>query len=470
MISQPNDEIAFAQPDKLYLKRIGEHQRIILNHSLVAKYYGSNFTFTSISAYQNIRLGYKDVDFPGFYHTFFDKEVGELLPPQQVYSQEFRITSNSESKLQYNAGFYGFAQKGYEPTTNLVYELSDGEAAYYGLPSGSYIIYRNRSKNYGLAGFGELSYRFTPKLKGTIGLRYDYEQRQSTFNGFGDAALINGVVTDFVADTTAKGNYDAISPKLSVGYALNSNANLYLSYNRGFRAGGINAQRFAASSGVKQTFDPEYSDNFEAGYKAGFARNTISLSVAAFLIQWKNMQLYNLVAPFTYARENVGNAQSMGLEFELSAIPVKGLQLDASVGLDKTKYKDFELTRVDYGTGIETKTQVNGNSLSNTPSHTIYLAAQYEFAISKGLKAVVRGEARNIGKYYADIQNTLKQPSYTLVNTRFGITTNKYSLFFWGQNLTNKRYLLYGTSDTSFGRTVLMASPATYGFTLSAKF
>ncbi|MFM1856948.1 MAG: hypothetical protein RLZ05_8 [Bacteroidota bacterium] len=470
MISQPSDVIAFANPDKVYLRRIGEHKRNIINNSLVAKYFGSNFTFTSISAYQNIRLGYSDVDFPGFYHTFYDKKVGELLPPQEVFSQELRISTNNSKKIQYTAGLYSFLQKGYEPTTNLVYELSAGEAAFYGLPAGSNIIYRNRSKNYGMAGFGELSYSFTNKLKGAVGLRYDYEKKQSTFNGFGDAALVGGTITDFVKDTIAKGNYSALSPKLSLSYLINEKSTIYISYNRGFRSGGINAQRFSATSGVKQTFDPEYSDNFELGYKTSVADNKVSLSASAFLIEWKDMQLYNLVAPFTYARENVGNAQSLGLEAEISAIPIKGLQLDGSVGLNKTKYRDFALTRVNYGTGVETKTQIGGNSLSNTPSHTIYIAAQYELSITKKLKAIVRGELRNIGKYYADMQNSLKQSAYTLINTRVGFTYNKYSLFFWGQNLTSEKYLLYGSSDTSFGRTVLMASPSTYGFTLSAKF
>ena len=470
MISQPSDAIAFANPDKVYLRRIGEHQRNITNNSLVAKYFGSNFTFTSITAYQNIRLGYKDVDFPGYYHTFYDKKVGELLPPQEVYIQEFRISSVGAKKIQYTAGLYGFSQKGFEPTTNLVYELSSGEAAYYGLPAGSYIIYRNRSKNYGLAGFGELSYSFTEKIKATVGLRYDYEKKQSTFNGFGDAAFAGGVITNFAKDTTAKGNYSSLSPKLSLSYSINEKSNVYITYNRGFRSGGINVQRFPASSGVKQTFDPEYSDNFEAGYKTSVANNKVSISASAFLIEWKDMQLYNLVAPFTYARENVGNAQSMGFEAEISAIPVKGLQLDGSVGFDKTKYKNFALTRVNYGTGVETKTQVGGNSLSNTPSHTIFIGAQYELPISKKLKAVVRGEIRNIGKYYADMQNSLQQPSYTLVNTRVGLSYSNYSIFFWGQNLTNEKYLLYGPSDTSFGRTVLMASPSTFGVTFSAKF
>ncbi|MDX1903815.1 MAG: TonB-dependent receptor [Thermonemataceae bacterium] len=95
---------------------------------------------------------------------------------------------------------------------------------------------------------------------------------------------------------------------------------------------------------------------------------------------------------------------------------------------------------------------------------------KYEYVISKKLKAVVRGEIRNIGSYYTDIQNQIKQPSYTLINSRIGLSYDKYSLFFWGQNLNNERYLAFGNPDSSFGRNVRTAAPRTFGVTLSAKF
>lgn len=452
MVSQPNDAIAFAHPDQLNLGRIGQDQRNIFTQSLVAKYTGNSFTLTAISAYQHIRMGYKDIDFPGFYSSFYNKQPGELLPPQQVYSQEIRVSSNHEKRLQYTAGVYGFSQRTHGGDN--VYESGE-----------SYIISRNNGRNYGLAGFGELSYKLTDHLNATLGLRYDNEHKQASFNGFGDAILSNGKVVNLVPDTTAKGTYSALSPKLALSYAITDQAHVYASYNRGFRAGGINAQRV-----TRQTFDPEYSDNFEIGYKTSIAQQRVSIAAAAFLIKWKDMQLNNIVAPFTYALENAGNSQSMGWELEVSAIPAKGWQLDGSLGLNKTKYDNFELTRVDYNTGIETKTQVAGNSLSNTPGHTIYLAAQYEFAITKQVKAILHGDIKNIGHYYADMQNTLQQPTYTLVNTRIDFTYAQYSLFCWGQNLRNERYLLYGNSDSSFGRNVIMSSPRAYGITLTAKF
>jgi iron complex outermembrane receptor protein len=468
MVSQFSDTYAFANPDKINLARIAQHERTILNTSLVAKYYAAKFTLTSISAIQTIGFGFKDLDFPGIYHSYYDGKIGEQLPPQKVWSEELRINSNSESKFQYTAGVYAFKQKGYEPTTNTAYELSSAEAAAYMLPNGTFLINRNRSNNFGIAGFGELSYLLTNRLKATIGLRYDYEKREAIFNGFGDAMLLNGVVTDLNPNTSASGNYSAITPKFSLSYAVNELSTIYTTYTKGFRAGGINASSLPA--GVRQTFDPEYSNNYEIGYKAFLADKKLSIGASAFLIQWKDLQFYNLVAPFTYARENVGDAQSMGLELEVTALPAKGLQVDGSFGFNPTEYEGFDLKRVNFGTGVVSTTAIGGNKLSNAPSHTIFLGAQYEYAINKKWKAVVCGEVRNLGKQYTDIQNQIEQASYTLINSRLGLSTNKYSLFVWGQNLNNERYLAYGNPDSSFGRQARMAQPRTFGITLSAKF
>lgn len=468
MVSQFSDASAFANPDKINLARITQHERNILNTSLVAKYFADKVTLTSISALQTIGFGFKDLDFPGIYHSFYDGKVGEMLPPQKVWSEELRINSNSDNKLQYTFGAYAFTQKGYEPTTNTAYELSDLEAGAYMLPKGTYLINRNRSNNFGIAGFGELSYSLTDKLKATVGLRYDYEKREATFNGFGDAMFYQGAVTDLKPNITASGDYSAVSPKFSLGYAVNNLNNVYATYTRGFRAGGINPSSLPA--GIRQTFDPEYSNNYEIGYKTLFADKKVSVGASAFLIDWRDLQFYNLVAPFTYARENVGNAQSAGFELEIAAIPAKGLQLDGSFGLNKTEYKGFDLKRVNFGTGVETTTPIGGNSLSNAPSHTLFLGAQYEYALDKKLKVVVRGEVRNIGSYYTDIQNKIEQPSYTLLNSRIGLTNGKYSLFVWGQNLNNERYLAYGNPDSSFGRQARMAQPRTLGVSLSANF
>ena len=459
MLSVPDEKFAFANPDKIYLTRIGNHQRNILNTSLNLKYYGSGFTLTSVSATQNIGMAYKNIDFPGYYSTFYAKEVGEMLHPQTVFTQEFRINSNkADSKLNYSAGIFYFNQTGYEPTTNTVYELAPG----------NFVVSRNKSVNDGLAIYGQVGYKIAKSLELTAGLRYDNENREAIFNGFGDAVLMGGVVTNLKPDNTASGKYTAFSPKFALNYLISSKSSIYVSYTRGFRAGGVNPSRLP--KGVSQTFDPEFSDNFEVGFKASGMENKLRVGLTAFLVNWKGLQTFNLVAPFTYARENLGDVQTKGIEFEGTLIPVKNLELDASLGLNNGKYQDFTLTRVNFATFAEEKINVSDKKLTNAPSHTFFLAAQYGIPLSKSAKLSLRGEYRSVGKFYTDLQNTLEQPTYSLINSRVNLQVATFNLAFWVQNIGDTRYLIYGTGDTSFGRSVRMASPRTLGATLTFAF
>lgn len=469
-VSQPNEEIAFENPDKIYLSRLASHNRNIVNTALVAKYFGKNHTLSSITTYQNIVLAFEDIDFPGFFHSFYDDKIGGELPPQEVWSQEFRINSiNSDARWHYTGGLFGFTQSAFEPSTNLAQELTDAEADFFGLPRGSNIIFKNKGVNKGLAAFGEFSVNLTQKFQFTGGLRYDYEERKSTFNGFGDLIFLNGELTVFNPVTTEKGTYSAISPKAAFSFAPNNNSNLYVSYTRGFRAGGINAQRLP--EGTNQTFDPEYSNNFEMGYKVSAPNSRFRVGASAFYIDWTDIQFFNLVAPSTFARENVGDAKSLGIELETALIPFNGFQVDATFGLTETEYTDFMLVRQDFLTGEEVQTDIGGNSLGNAPGHTLFLGTQYTGNLSTAIKGTFRMELKSIGSYYTDIQNTLEQPSYTLLNARIAFDHKSYRWSIWGQNLTNETYLAFGNPDTSFGsRTVRTAAPLTFGSSFTYRF
>lgn len=455
------DEVtALAQPDKVYLSKIGTHKRNVVNTALSLNYYAPTFTLSSISTYQRIGLAFEDIVSGRTFSSYKDGQLGAMLNPQQVYSQELKIASNKvNSPLTYTAGIYGFTQNAYEPTTNLASEVAKD----------TYAILRNEGNNWGTALFGQATYAITDKVAITAGLRYDFEHRENTFNGFGDLLDVTGTIRQNKADTTVSGEYSAFSPKLALTYTFTDASSAYVSYTRGFRAGGINAQRLP--NGLDHTFDPEFSNNFELGYKASFLNKRMYVSATAFYINWTNLQFSNLVAPpFTFARENIGDATSWGLELEVSAIPVKNLQIEASTGFNNTEYKDFALTRLNLQTLAPVITQVGGNRLSNAPQNTLYVATQYTFPLARKIGLVARGEFRNIGSYFTDIQNDLEQKAYNLISGRIGVRLPWMNLFFWVQNLTNERYIEYGASDTSFNRATRMAAPRTWGITLTAKY
>lgn len=453
-----DDALALIEPDFIYLSRVGEHRRSVINTALSLHYYAPALTLSSITTYQRIGLSFKDIDSGGIFSSYDSGEIGGTPDPQEVYTQELKISSaNPQKRLQYTAGVYGFAQDALEPTTNLALEQGPN----------TFAIFRNIANNFGLAVFGQAAYRFSPKWDLTAGLRFDYEDRESTFNGFGDLVDQDGVLTEIRADTTISGDYHALSPKVALSYQLSDKARAYVSYTRGFRAGGINAQRLP--DGADQTFDPEYSDNFELGVKTQAFQQTLFIAATAFYINWTHLQFFNLVGPFTFSRENVGDAVSYGLELEASWLAVNNLQIDASLGLNETEYDDFTLTRINPLTFEEVVSEIGGNRLSNAPQRTAFLAAQYTIPLAKELQLVLRGEFRNIGSYFTDIQNDLEQASYSLISTRSGIQYKFLELYFWGQNLTDQRFIVYGSPDTGFNRFTRVSAPRMYGGTLSIR-
>ncbi|QKX03871.1 TonB-dependent receptor [Aquimarina sp. TRL1] len=456
-----DEKIALANPDKIYLNRIGEHKRNLVNTSLALKFYGSDFTVSSISAYQRVGLEFKDIESGGFYASFDGKKIGAPLDPQQVFSQEIRIDSKENgSPIQYTMGVYGFTQQAFSPASNFATEDPVN------LPGG-YIIMKNEQDNFGIAAFGQASYSMTEKIKMTGGIRYDFEKRKSAYNTLGDLLFVGETIIENNPLVKKEGEFSAISPKVALSYIPGKEMTLYASYTKGFRAGGINGLNVPEID--KETYDPEYSDNYEVGYKARLVNKKIYVSATSFLINWKDLQFSNLVAPLTFAIENVGDARSMGIELEASAIPVKGWQLDVSLGYNDTEYQDFLLRRIDPVTFVEIEEQLEGNRLSNAPKTTLFIASQYTFPINRK-NLTLRGEFRNIGTYYTDIQNTLEQENYSLFNARLSYESNELDIAVWGQNLFDKRYIAYGTPDTSFGRSTNMAAPGSIGITCRYKF
>lgn len=464
-IYQLTDSLALANPDKASLGRIGEHRRDVLNTAFSGNYYHSAFTLNSTTTFQQVGLSVNniyDANFGGgiIYASYDGGELGERPSPQQVFTQELKITSvPKKGKLNYTAGIFYFNQTTNEPSTNIAIDYGPVLGPFFvpGYTPGTNVIFRNDGLNSGLAVYGQASYKISDKTEITAGLRYDYESRENTFNN--NVILQDGVENEIFADTTVSGTYTALSPKLALTYYPTANSSLYASYTRGFRAGGVNTQRVA---GADLEFDPEYSDNFELGYKADLLKNRLFVAATVYYIDWKDLQFFTQINANLFLRDNIGDARSYGLELEASAIPLKNLRLDAALGYNESEYRDFVLGNED----------LSGNRLANAPLTTLYLAAQYDLPITKNLGFMLRGELRSIGETFSDRENQLNIGDYSIVNLRTGFTyLNKYSLLFWMRNLTDERFLAYASPSTATGnRNSLISPPRTFGVTISAKF
>lgn len=114
-------------------------------------------------------------------------------------------------------------------------------------------------------------------------------------------------------------DFSALSPELNLSFQITKQQLLYIDYARGFRAGGNNIYTTLEDFG---TYDPEYSNNIELGYKFISANKNYDAQVALFYLNWQNMQLDLQAAPGEWVIDNIGNVIAKGAEIEFQVIPL----------------------------------------------------------------------------------------------------------------------------------------------------
>ncbi|NGM63919.1 TonB-dependent receptor [Sphingobacterium sp. SGR-19] len=145
----------------------------------------------------------------------------------------------------------------------------------------SYAPYQLRTPsqfyNVGIAVFGQMSYTILPKLEITAGLRYDWENKLMYTQT--DMIKEGTPDTEIQQRMRITGKYTAFTQKLNLSFRPTDAVILYATYSTGFRAGGLNNR---TSIPALLTYNPEFSRNWEMGFKFNGISNKFSASLAAF--------------------------------------------------------------------------------------------------------------------------------------------------------------------------------------------
>lgn len=431
------------------------------NSSLLINHSNQNFNLDFISTYQSNYRIYNaplDGDFSPYDVVSVINDYGKPYNKVKVFTQEVRLSSgNEKQKLQYTAGAYFFYQDNPVKQGTYYGELAN---AVYGVGDSLFtILNTSKSKGAGVAVYGQLQYAVTNKLRITGGLRYDYEHRRLTAGSSYQKEDFN---FPLVADSTAAAGFDALSPKVSAQYLFSGQSNVYASYTRGYRTGGLSPIPSDPTGPVSlSSYSPENSNNYEAGSKNTFFNNKLRVNLAAFITLINNAQVPTLVLPqaITLIR-NTGKLEAKGLEAEVSATPLKGLQIDYNAGITRAKYTSLKVSQNGAEVNLDGKRQIY------TPSGTSSLAVQYNLHLTKNLGLMARGEWQYRGNMYFDFANTIEQHSYHLLNAKAGVSFKNFGLYGWARNILNKRYIAYAYD---FGA-IHLGDPKTFGLTLSARF
>ena len=459
----PDKDAAFADPYKVNQNAVAKLVDNTFNASLSANYSGPGFNFTSQTSYQSNYRYYAtpiDGDFSPADAITIINNYGSQWNNIKVATEELRFTSpaSSASRLKWTAGSYLFFQN--VPNKQATHFGKD--AALVGSPDSNYaIINTTKAKSWGAAFYAQSEYAVTKKWDIIFGLRYDYQHSKEQVLGEYQPDASPVPVFETQPDTSANVSYSAFSPRVSVAYHPLSNVDLFASYSRGYRTGGLTQLGADPSQPPLYAYKPEYSNNFEIGIKNTFLENRVRANISFFYTTITDVQVPTLVLPAAITvTKNAGSLTSKGLDAELAATVLKGVEATYSVGYTDAKYRKLKLSQ----NGSEA--DLSGNRQIFTPDITSLLALQYSMPLmsSNKLQLIIRGEWTYLGKQYFDLANSIAQSPYNLLNTRIGLKIKHAELYFWERNMTNVKYIAYGYD---FGA-VHLGNPRTYGFTLKA--
>lgn len=430
---------------------------------------GGGFNLSSITNYSNIRsVSIYDQD-----RTATPGQQGQVTDPSKTFQQELRLNVKRNWVQGLVGAYYlrddnrdyffearqqlGLRRLGIDQVLlgrGLPQSTVDAVLNLYGgaVPISNSLSQPRLTKNY--AGFADMTFPITDRLRLIAGLRYDHESqdRGATQSVTITAPLpnpatvpaalapivtqLNGLLVATAAGATIVQpvrtvTYEAWLPKAGVTYDVASDVSLSLTAQRGYRAGGsgLNQQR-----GQYYEYNPEYTWNYELALRSQWLDRRLTVNANVYYIDWKDQQVSVQLTPgsvFDTQVINAGKSRLYGAELELSGRPTRRLNLYLGTGYSNTKFEDSPSSA---GTLFQF---VPGNEFANAPHWTISGGATWQHPT--GLFANVNANYRS--GYFQDV---VDQPAIlpardiaarTLVNAKLGWQSKNFGAFLIASNI-----------------------------------
>jgi len=470
-----NDKIAEPNYD-----HPGKYIRKVAGGNINLEYKNDKVIFTSSTGFQyfddDMRM---DLDYsPQSVFTI------NQLQTERNWTQEFAVKSNTKNNYQWSFGAFGFSR---DLRTDVVTTMKQVGVSSILQPildkvaednprAPSLIITDNeipipgtfKTPVLGGALFHQSTYNnlFIEGLSLTAGIRLDYEKTKLEYNTsmatHVDAMMGGRVIGSQTADTALIGSgsmsFTELLPKIALKYEFNKNRYVYFSVSNGYKAGGYNIQMFAdimqavmkeryssmspvqgepASIADSVAYKPEYSWNYELGFKGEIIQDRLSVEASVFYIDVKDVLITQFVES-GYGRKlkNAGRAESFGFDLGLTAYLADGLSITANYGYAHAVLKNYKTGEADY----------SGNYIPFAPQNTFSLGAGYSRRLQNRRiidRFNVHAQYNGAGKIYWTEANDVYQNFYGLLNLKAGIAKGIFGLNVWTRNSLNTDYAAF---------------------------
>ncbi len=365
----------------------------------------------------------------------------------QTFAQEFRFVSDFEGPFQMTTGLFyqetdddeAFIPENIATGFDTAFstQVTGGALTSGATGTGDLIFTSDRNFNVEEIGvYGEFSYDLTDRLSATLGGRYfdtetSFTETQSGFAAGGLNAVNIGPINQ---------SEDGYNFKGLIEYEASDSVYIFASVSEGFRIGGGNgdlpaalgcpaqAQALGISPADAQTFGSDDLTSYELGAKTTWDDGRFILNGSLFHIDFSDIQQRILLTCGFSFIANIGEAQSRGFELETTLRPTDNLILQGALG-----YTDAEFTEDVAGVVSD------GDRLQQIPEWTA--SASFDYTIPSfigGFDGYMRGDFAFVGESISrvvDSGNPRIRPSYEIVNARFGVRNDSYSIGLFVDNL-----------------------------------
>lgn len=409
-----------------------------------------------------------------------------------LFVQESRLVSSHGGPIDWVAGFFYYTKR---RTVDFAYRSSPEFLAargLTGLPDEYYQRFNAYTDQSEIAGFGELTYRFSDDFWITGGLRYGRTEVQSFTRGGGYNSNYLGValggfsnipltVVPIPAETGLRVEDDRLSYKVSVSWRPVPSVTTYATVSTGFRTPVVNAR-----AGLASTLDPNdliipdgaRSDsvtNYELGLKGRWLGGDLTANIAAYFIDWDNIQVQaNRISDSIQFATNIGAAESYGLEFELFARPVSGLSLTLNGAFNNAKVT--ELT--------PTEAAISGAVLGvrlASPRFQGSGTLRYDFSLNASTQAYAAVNVSHVGSFPNQFPNVPGNPNapsptfdfteaWTNVNLYAGTNIGRLNLTAYVENVFDADKITYVHPEAFLDGRYARMRPRTIGIRAGYQF
>ena len=409
-----------------------------------------DYTLTSVTGYSwfnSMIVNGFDQTIPNSGGAFTNNSVYNAFPERfEQFSQEVRILSPVGETFEFIAGLY-YDHSKYQLEQFQGFNILDlGGSPYFGRIDS---VFNQTADSYSVFGQGTLN--LTDAFRAIGSLRYTHTEKDGDFA----AELVYGPFPirpiSSAEGSISEGNLD---PSVTLQYDIAPRIMVYATWGRGSKSGGFVSNTLGTVDS-SFTFEPERSENFEAGVKSTLFDGAVIANVSAYHTQFKNLQV-SVYRPQTssYLTGNAASATSKGIEGSLSIFPIPNFDITASGAYQDIAYDDYPgaaclAAQVADGSCVPTDpTSIANNNLAgyrpaNTSKFTGSVTAHARFDMSEDLKLDITGVAAGRSKFYnSDDQDPVfgLQKGYVKLDLRIQLADRdeNWHLALVGKNLTNE--------------------------------